>query len=119
MTFKSLVPMMTVPDLEAAIEFYCKTLGFTLVNQMESWALLKKDGVELMFALPNDQVPFDEPLFTGSFYFNLDDVDGLWEKLKGKATIFYPLEEFSYGMREFAILDNNGYLLQFGQEISK
>jgi hypothetical protein len=33
--------------------------------------------------------------------------------------IFYPVEDFSYGLREFAIRDNNGYILQFGQEISK
>ena len=24
------------------------------------------------------------------------------------------MEEFHYGMREFAIYDNNGYMLQFG-----
>jgi hypothetical protein len=28
------------------------------------------------------------------------------------------MEDFEYGMREFAIRDNNGYILQFGQEIS-
>ncbi|MFN5228579.1 MAG: hypothetical protein ACK5Q3_18600 [Planctomycetota bacterium] len=27
------------------------------------------------------------------------------------------LEDFDYGMREFAIYDNNGYLLQFGQSL--
>lgn len=32
--------------------------------------------------------------------------------------LHYPVEDFGYGMREFAIYDNNGYLLQFGQEIS-
>ena len=26
-------------------------------------------------------------------------------------------EDFEHGMREFAIYDNNGYMLQFGQEI--
>jgi hypothetical protein len=34
-----------------------------------------------------------------------------------EVTIVYPLEDFPYGMREFAIRDNNGYILQFGQEI--
>jgi uncharacterized glyoxalase superfamily protein PhnB len=47
----------------------------------------------------------------------LDDVDGLWQQLKHKTTIVYPLENFFYGLREFAIRDNNGYLLQFGSEI--
>ena len=35
-----------------------------------------------------------------------------------KARVVYPIENFFYGMREFAIRDNNGYILQFGQEIS-
>ncbi len=37
-------------------------------------------------------------------------------QLKDKAAIVYPLEDFDYGMREFAIRDNNGYILQVGQE---
>jgi hypothetical protein len=28
------------------------------------------------------------------------------------------MEDFHYGMREFAIFDNNGYLLQFGQPLA-
>ena len=41
----------------------------------------------------------------------------LWADLKGRVAVAYPMEEFHYGMREFAIYDNNGYLLQFGQEV--
>jgi hypothetical protein len=36
---------------------------------------------------------------------------------KDSARIIYPIENFFYGIREFAIEDNNGYCLQFGQEI--
>ena len=38
----------------------------------------------------------------------------LWADGKERAKIAYPMEEFHYGMREFAIDDNNGYMLQFG-----
>jgi uncharacterized glyoxalase superfamily protein PhnB len=117
MKLRKVVPMMTVPDVERAIEFYRGVLAFEVVNQMEGWALLQNHGVELMFALPNAHEPFDRPHFTGSLYFTPQDVDALWEKLKDKADIFYPIENFFYGMREFAIRDNNGYILQFGQEI--
>jgi uncharacterized glyoxalase superfamily protein PhnB len=41
----------------------------------------------------------------------------MWNKLKDKATVCYGIEDTVYGMREFAVCDNNGYLLQFGQEI--
>jgi hypothetical protein len=29
----------------------------------------------------------------------------------------YPIENFAYQMREFAIRDVNGYIIQFGREI--
>ncbi len=56
-------------------------------------------------------------MFTGSFYINTEDADEIWNSLKGKMKICYTIENFEYGMREFAIYDNNGYILQFGQEI--
>ena len=74
------------------------------------------DGVEVMFALPNEHVPFTRPTLTGSLYLKTDQVNTLWEKLKDRCQVEYPLEDFEYGMREFAIRDNSGYLLQFGQE---
>jgi hypothetical protein len=46
-----------------------------------------------------------------------DDVDALWEKLKDKSRVCYGIEDFHDGLREFAVYDNNGHLLQFGQEI--
>jgi uncharacterized glyoxalase superfamily protein PhnB len=75
------------------------------------------DGTEVMFALPNAHLAFQKPAMTGSLYFNTDDVDGWWNKLKDQCQVEYPIENFDYGMREFAIRDNSGYLLQFGQEI--
>ena len=116
-----LTPMLTTSDLKGTVDFYVQTLGF-ICNSLHmewGWASLQLDSIEIMFALPNDHIPFDKPSFTGSFYFNTDDADHLWERLKEKSKICYPIENFEYGMREFAIYDNNGYLLQFGQEINK
>jgi uncharacterized glyoxalase superfamily protein PhnB len=117
MKLHSLVPMLWTNDLDQTVEFYRQMLGFECVNRMEAWALLKKDTIELMLSLPNAHEAFDKIQFTGSFYFRPDDVSQLWQQLKNKATVVYPLEDFEYGMREFAIRDNNGYILQFGQEI--
>jgi len=36
-----------------------------------------------------------------------------------KANICYEIETFEWGMREFAIYDNNGYILQFGSTASE
>jgi len=43
-----------------------------------------------------------------------DDVDGLWTAVKDRVRVCYPIEDFDYGMREFGIYNNNGYLLQLG-----
>jgi uncharacterized glyoxalase superfamily protein PhnB len=117
MRMKSLKPVLYVADIDAAIRFYEDVLGFECTHRIAGWASLLNYDVELMISLPNAHLPFEKPAFTGSFYFNPDDVDALWDKLKDKVTIVYPIEDFSYGMREFAIRDNNGYCLQFGSEI--
>ena len=38
------------------------------------------------------------------------------EELNDRVPVVYPIENFSYGMRAFAIRDN-GYILQFGRPI--
>lgn len=117
MTLQTVVPMLTVTDISAAVSFYRNILGFSCVNELSGWASMSKDCVKVMFALPNAHLPFDKPLFTGSLYFRCDNVDAVWHSVHDKVEIVYPVEDFDYGMREFAIRDNNGYLLQFGQEI--
>lgn len=72
-----------------------------------------------MLSKPNELENFNEIGFTGSFYFNVNNVDELWEDLKTKAKICYEIETFDWEMREFAIYDNNGYILQFGQHINE
>jgi uncharacterized glyoxalase superfamily protein PhnB len=113
----NVVPMISVTNLDETIRFYSGVLGFACLKGIPEWACLTKDGVEFMICLPNQHEPFEKSLFTGSFYFRTDDVDGLWNSVKDKATVVYPVETFDYGMREFAIRDNNGYILQFGKEV--
>ena len=72
-----------------------------------------------MLAKPNKHEPFDKPFFMSSFYFKTDDVDGLWQKIKDKTKLCYEIENSDWQMREFGIYDNNGYLLQFGQDIAE
>ena len=73
--------------------------------------------MEIMIAKPNAHTPFDGAVFTGSFYFQVDNVDFLWNELKDKVKVAYEIETFDWGMKEFAIYDNNGYMLQFGQDV--
>jgi uncharacterized glyoxalase superfamily protein PhnB len=124
MKLTGLRPMLETESLQETIEFYTSMLGFTCEGVYPNtenpyWASLRKDNVSIMFTARNDHSIFDKTLMTGSLYFNTDEVDRIWEELKDKAKIEYPIENFNYCMREFAIRDPNGYLLQFGQEISE
>lgn len=112
-------PMFYTVDFDATLAFYIDVLGFKLEVRLDEfgWADLSRDDVEVMIAKPNAHMPFEKAAFTGSIYFNVEDVDALWDELKDKTKVCYPVETFSYGMREFAIFDNNGYLLQFGQQV--
>lgn len=114
--FQSLRPMLRTKDLPATVKFWTDRLGFRCqgVSEQDGWASLCRDHVSVMVATPNAHVPFETPAFTGSFYFDVDDVAALWAELKDHAKVAYPMEDFQYGMREFAIYDNNGYMLQFG-----
>lgn len=115
-----LTPMMRTWDMPATLAFYTDVLGFICENYSEeaSWASLVKDEIRVMFSGPNQHEDDQAPAFTGSLYFQCDDVDTIWMQLQDKVGICYPPENFEYGMREFGIYDNNGYLLQFGQELS-
>ncbi|HKV04739.1 MAG TPA: VOC family protein [Candidatus Acidoferrales bacterium] len=118
MTFTGLTPMLWVDDLNASVAFYREILGFECLNRTDGWASLQRDGVELMLSLPNQHEPYDRPVFSGSFYFRVDDATELWTRLKERVRVVYPMEDFEYGMREFAIRDLSGYILQFGQQLS-
>ena len=118
MAFKSLRPIIWTKDLQKTTKFY-KKLGFKIADQNEDWiwACLQKDDVEIMLAYPNEGADFERANFTGSFYFVVDNVDELWNQVKDDCEVVYEIETFEWDMREFSIYDNNGYILQFGQEI--
>jgi uncharacterized glyoxalase superfamily protein PhnB len=115
----SLIPMLESKDLSATKDFYTSTLKFSAENFSADmgWLSLKKDAASVMFSSPNEHRNIPEPIMSGSLYFNTENVDELWNELKDKVKVCYPIENFEYGMREFAIFDNNGYVLQFGEEI--
>jgi len=75
-----------------------------------------KTQSRLWLSKPNVHIKFDKIGFTGSLYFQIENAEEFWNILKNSVKIVYPLETFEWGMKEFAIKDNNGYILQFGSK---
>jgi len=65
MKIKQLTPMLWTEDLEATITFYTTLLGFKCEEQNNDWqwASLHKDGINLMVAIANQQIPYDKIVF--------------------------------------------------------
>lgn len=117
--FTALRPVFWTENLDETITFYMNVLGFTLMGRNDDWqwASLRKNDIYIMLSQPNEHENNFSIGFSGSFYFNVNQVDDLWEDLKTKAKVCYEIETFEWGMREFAIYDNNGYILQFGEPV--
>jgi uncharacterized glyoxalase superfamily protein PhnB len=123
MKLRSLSPLLESRDLKATIDFYTNVLGFSVRGTFEhegtiTWCDLVRDEVAIMFSLPNEKMNYGTILLSGSIYMNVEDVDALWNSLKDICEVVYPLENFIYEMREFAIKDNNGYVLNFGESLN-
>ena len=121
MKLLNLRPILWVNDVRVTIDWYVTTLGFNETNYVEDWqwGQVRKDEIWIMFGKPAELAEHGKSEFTGSLYFNVDDVESLWQKFKDSPSVFYPLETFEWQMKEFAIKDINGYILQFGQDVSK
>ncbi len=116
MPLKGQSVMLQVDNMDDSIQYYESVLGFKCVARMsDDWANMERDNISIMFSERYGPEKNKKPAMTGSIYIFANPVDDLWEELKDRATISYPIETFDFGMREFAIVDCNGYLIQFGQ----
>jgi len=125
-----LSPILWTKDLEQTISFYETVLGFKKKTQFPNFVSLKRDHVEIMFVLPtpepedckdpnNKEEFFPKPTITGNIYIFTEKVDELWEFVKDKTKVTAVIADREYLMRDFGILDNNGYELVFGEDISQ
>ena len=110
------IPVLASLNIAKSVTFYKEKLGFDRIGyQDEYYAVIARDAFIVHFWKCNNRI---HPENT-SCYVDVKDIDTLYEELKPYGVI-HPngkLENKPYGMREFAILDNDGNLIKFGQEI--
>jgi len=124
---ESLSPNIFVKDIKATIAFY-KQLGFQIAMSVPEdgdelvWAMLVNGSVTVMFqtfdSLGDDlQEVKREDGGSLLFYIKLKNILNFFDLLKDKVTVVKGIEKTFYGATEFSILDNNGYLLTFAEDI--
>lgn len=104
-------------DLQETRKFYESVLGFNAFDSAEGTLTVEKQGGKLIFT-PADlwQGPAG---FSGTIYFTLKDVDCYFTSIQDKIDVAWPIQDMSYGFREFGIKDCNGYHLAFQQEVKQ
>ncbi|MBX3253298.1 MAG: VOC family protein [Chitinophagaceae bacterium] len=116
---KKMSPQLLVTNLDQAIAFYTRKLGFELEFRYEDfYAGITKDGcsIHLKLGKPNIEERKNKRENNDlDIVFSIDDVETLYTQLlKESVDIVQPLCEQPYG-REFYIADPEGYIIAFLQ----
>jgi len=129
--FNNMTPNLMVNDVKETVKFYKEVLDFELVNFVDDsekgemiWALIRSDFVYFMLQKKESllsEYPIinaSNPMATLNFYMEVDNIEKLYEDIKGKNSIklILDMKTTVYGTSEFAIMDNNGYILTFAQK---
>lgn len=132
--FNKLIPELIVSDIKASSRFYCKIIGFTLEYERpnDGFMFISYHGSQLM--LEQDYAeespwrvgPLQKPYGRGiNLSIECPDVKALAKTLMGSGyKLHKPIEERWYkannslqGQSNFLVLDPDGYLLRFAQDL--
>jgi uncharacterized glyoxalase superfamily protein PhnB len=129
MKIKRLTPELVVQNIKESVDFYVNMLGFELKNSVGEdnmvWAnvMWPDSDIGFMFMTPasmgEEIAEFTTKPIGGSVvqYIEIDGLDELYEKVKGKVEVVAEKHTTFYGSKEFSIKDNSGYVLMFSERI--
>lgn len=126
MRLTKLTPNLMVEDVNGTVEFYKNILGFELImtvpeKEKFDWAMMQNGDVEMMFQSKASLVKEISDLKSRqlggalTFYIEVEDIKGLYEKIINKTAVVKDFHTTFYKMQEFAIRDNNGFILVFAE----
>ena len=128
--FRKLTPNLLVADVSRSLAFYVDMLGFSRGMTVPDAApfvfgSVTLDAVEIFFNEAGTAVKEYPSLAgrpigaSGTMFIEMDDVDAYHAALRGKVTIVMPLVTQWYGLKEFAIVDPDGYLITFAERVQQ
>src|SRR5258707_14225260 len=94
---------LSTDDVARSVKFYVEQLSFTCPLQLEGFARVRLGAAGIMLAQPNAHLPWHGSRFTGSIYLHVDNVHELWERLRTRARIVYPIETIEYRAPEYRL----------------
>lgn len=126
MKFNSLIPELSVTNIEKSKEFYL-LLGFQIKYERkeDKFAFLELEGNQIMIEEINDhwntgrlEYPFGRGI---NLSMTISNIDEYYQKLKDQKIVFfkklminrYRANETIYEDKEFLLQDPDGYLLRF------
>ncbi len=133
MKFNKLIPELSVTNIDKSLQFYTKTLGFTIEYSRpeDKFYFLSYEDAQIMIEEINDHWwtgELEHPFGRGiNVQIEVSDVSVLIERLEeSDVALFRPLKESWYrgedtefGRIEFLVQDPDGYLLRFAQSIGE
>ena len=100
-------------DVNTTKSFYEEILEFNVFDSENGTCTVEKEGGAIIFT--SEDLWAGYPNCTGTIYFFIEDVDSYYESIKDKAIVKWPLQDMSYGTREFGIKDYDEYTLAFAK----
>jgi uncharacterized glyoxalase superfamily protein PhnB len=101
-------------DIETTMSFYKEILDFDVVDNRDDTCTVKKEDCAIVFT--SQDLWEGHPKCTGTIYMFIEDIDSYYESIKEKAIVLWPLQDMSYGTREFGVKDYDEYHLAFAQK---
>jgi catechol 2,3-dioxygenase-like lactoylglutathione lyase family enzyme len=115
-----MTPFFIVAEAERSKAFYRDRLGFSITYQQDDFAVLRRDGAQLMIKM----IGADTPPLPNSHrhrwarwdaYVPTNDPDALWAEFAAAGLPpGQPVTDTSDGQRGFEVEDPDGYILFFG-----
>jgi len=134
MRFNDILPELYVIDFEKSLDFYVKILGFKLEYQRENplFAFLSYQGSQIMTQElrpgEKEKEKLEYPFGRGiNFQIETNNIQKIIDSLKknnyllkrGVKDSWYRENNIFHGCREILVMDPDGYLLRFSQDLGK
>jgi len=128
---KQITPLLQVRELAASVAFYSQKLGFQTGSAKDGFCIIRRDNCRIFLAQKTKDVDVTNRAARAvdddwcNYDLHIDcqpgTVDALYEEFRVKGVKMPsaykdgPITR-SYGIRDFSVLDPDGYDLVFGEE---